>query len=295
MKKKIFQILILTAISLALTAGNYCYSGDSDEDVTDEARSMASAAYSQGVEMSRVKAYDSAIKYFNQALSYDPKMYDAYYNIATIYVKLKRYDDAYNAYVKAIALNPSDYDSILQAAKISYNRQNYSLALKYLQYIPDDYENYYIVEQLMRDAKELFNNQTQKIERSKITVSDKSKKVLIDNFNSPAGMAVDSEGNMFVACYSDNSIVKVDKNKKQTNFLKDFLLNGPVGLAIDKYDNVYVANFDANNILKITKGGSASIFMDNVSKPYFLYIKDDVLYISEQGNDAVVTYDLNRH
>ena len=65
-----------------------------------------------------------------------------------------------------------------------------------------------------------------------------------------------------------------------------------MGLAIDKYDNIYVANFDADNILKITKSGNVSIFMNKVSKPYFLYIKDDVLYISEQGNDVVLTYNL---
>ena len=141
----------------------------------------------------------------------------------------------------------------------------------------------------------MFNNQTGKIERSKVTTSNKNKRVLLDNFESPAGMSVDSEGNIFVACYSDNSIVKVDKANKRTNFVKGNLLDGPVGLAIDKYDNIYVANFDANNIIKITKGGIASVFMSNVSKPYFLYIKNDVLYISEQGNDAVLKYDLSRN
>ena len=62
-------------------------------------------------------------------------MTDAYYNIASIYVTQKKYDEAYNTYVRIIALNPYDYDSILQAAKISYNRKNYSLAMKYLKYI----------------------------------------------------------------------------------------------------------------------------------------------------------------
>ena len=118
-------------------------------------------------------------------------------------------------------------------------------------------------------------------------------KVLIDKFNSPAGMAIDSQGNMFVASYTDNAIVKVDKNKNKTNFVKDYLLDGPVGLAIDAYDNIYVANFEADNILKITKNGNVSVFMDNVSNPYFLYIKNDVLYISEQGNDVVITYNLS--
>lgn len=254
----------------------------------------SSEAYKRGVRLLKMKAYDSAINCFTEALDYNPNMGDAYYNIASAYVSKKNYDEAYNNYVKAIALNPKDYSAILQAAKISYNRKNYSLAIKYLKYIPSDYEKYYIVKQLYNDAIQHFDTQKKQIERSKISTATPAKKVLIDKFDSPAGMVVDSNGNMYVACYSDNSIVKVDKNKNKTNFVKDYLLNGPVGLAIDKYDNIYVANFDADNILKITTAGNVTIFMDKVSKPYFLYIKDDVLYISEQGNNVVVTYNLGR-
>ena len=197
-------------------------------------------------------------------------------------------------YTKILAINPSDYDAILQAAKISYNRKNYALAMKYLKYIPDDYEKYYIAQQMYNDAQELFDKQKNQYERSKVSSANKNKTVVIDKFSSPAGVAVDSDGNMFVASYSGNAIIKVDKKKQKSNFVKDYLLDGPVGLAIDKYDNIYVANYDGNNILKITKGGNVSVFMDKVSQPYFLYIKDDVLYISEQGNDVVVTYNLSK-
>ena len=291
MKKKliclviIFLLLIATNINLQVNAEG--------EEISDEQMQNAISAYERGVEFVKSKAYDSAISSFQKALEYYPQMTDAYYNIASIYVAQKKYDDAYNTYVKIIALDPYDYDSILQAAKISYNRKNYSLAIKYLKYIPDDYEYYGLVQQLYSDSLEQFNGQKNKIERSKVASANKNKRVLIDKFDSPAGMAVDSEGNMFVACYSDNSIVKVDKNKNRTNFVKDYLLDGPVGIAIDAYDNIYVANFQANNILKVTKGGNVSVFMENVSKPYFLYIKDDILYISEQGNDVVLTYNLS--
>lgn len=273
----------------------YCFliqCGIAEARVSEQNMQKAVSAYKKGVQLVKMKSYDSALNSFNEALEYNPKMSDAYYNIANVYVAKKDYDEAYNNYVKAIALNPRDYAAILQAAKISYNRKNYSLTIKYLKYIPDDYEKYYIVRQLYRDAVEQFNLQTEQIERSKVSKATSTKRVLIDKFDSPAGMVVDSEGNMFVACYSDNSIVKVDKQKNKIPFVKNSLLEGPVGLAIDKYDNIYVANFDANNILKITKNGNVSVFMNKVSKPYFLYIKDDVLYISEQGNDVVLTYNL---
>lgn len=290
MKKKLFNCLaiiiffIFTGISPVFAA---------EDEISEETMQLAMNAYKKGVKMMKLQAYDTAESYFNEALTYNPNLSDVYYNLAAICIAKKQYDEAYNNYVKAIALNPHDYDSILQAAKISYNRKNYALTLKYLKYIPDDYEKYHIVQQLKKDALDQFDLQKNKIERAKVTTSTPTKRVLIDKFESPAGMVVDTDGNMFVACYSDNSIVKIDKQKNRTNFVKDFLLNGPVGLAIDKYDNIYVANFDADNILKIAKNGSVSIFMDKVSKPYFLYIKEDVLYISEQGNDVVITYDLS--
>lgn len=290
MKKKIF-LYCMILLQFAVFSNTAIFA--MEEEISDEDMQYAISAYKRGIEMVRTKAYDNAITAFETALKYYPKMTDAYFNIASIYVAQQKYDEAYNTYVKIIALNPYDYDAILQAAKISYNRKNYSLAMKYLKYIPDDYENYGLVQQMYADSLELFNAQKNKIERSKVTTANKNKRVLIDKFNSPAGMVVDSDGNMYVASYSDNAIIKIDKNKTRTNFVKGFLLEGPVGIAIDAYDNIYVANFEANNILKITKGGNVSVFMDNVSKPYFLYIKDDVLYISEQGNDVVLTYNLS--
>ncbi len=289
MKNKLLKLIIL--ILMFISWSNIPVLAK--QEVSDENMRQSVIAYKKGVQLLKIKNYDDAITSFQKALEYNPKLSDAYYNIAQIYVFKKNYDEAYNNYTKAIAINPRDYDSILQAAKISYNRKNYSLVLKYLNYIPEDYAKYYVVKQLYKDAKEQFELQSAKVERSKISNAIPNKRVIIDKFDSPAGVVVDSEGNIYVSCYSSNSIVKVDKNKAKTDFVKDYLLEGPVGLAIDKYDNIYVANFEANNVLKITKAGTVSIFMDKVSKPYFLYIKDDVLYVSEQGNNVVLTYNLN--
>lgn len=290
MIKKI--ILVLVAM-IALNMNTAIVgASNTEEEISEEIMEKAISAYKDGVAFTKSKAYDNAIKAFNNAVSYYPSMTDAYYNIAAIYVMREQYDEAYNIYNKIISINPHDYDSMLQAAKICYNKKNYSTALKYLKHIPDDYENYGLVKQMERDATELFDNQKNQIERSKITKADKVRTKIIDKFNAPAGMVVDSEGNMYVAAYADNSIIKVDKNKNKSVLIKDYLLDGPIGLAIDKFDNIYVANYEANNILKITKGGQVNVFMSNVSQPYFLYIKDEVLYISEQGNDVVLTYNL---
>lgn len=289
MKNKLLTLLIILSLTISFGVSAVF----ADDEISEENMQLSVNAYRRGVKMMQMKAYDSAVSAFEEAIDYNPNLSDAYYNIASICIQQQKIDEAYQNYVKAIAVNPRDYGSILQAAKISYNRKNYSLVLKYLDNIPEDYEKYYVVKQLRRDAQEQFDTQKNRIERSKLSTAVPNKRVIIDKFESPAGMVVDSDGNMYVASYSDNAIVKVDINKNKSNFVKDYLLDGPVGLAIDRFDNIYVANFEADNILKITKGGNVSIFMDKVSKPYFLYIKDDILYISEQGNDVVLTYNLN--
>ena len=269
-----------------------CFGESYFRDLNEEEYQQSLSAYKAGVAYARAQSYDKAIESFKKAISINPEMTDAYYNIASIYISQKKYDDAYSVYTKIISINPHDYDAILQAAKISYNRKNYSLAMKYLKHIPYDYDRYSEVQQLYNDAASMFDSQKGKIERSKVSTANKNKAVLLDKLTSPAGVVVDSEGNMFVASYTDNAIIKIAKDNSRSNFVKDYLLEGPVGLAIDAYDNLYVANFDGNNILKITKGGNVSVFMDKVSGPYILYIKNDILYISEQGNDAVLIYGL---
>ena len=296
MKKKISKILFLL-VSLAVIGISPAFCAE-DSDISyidvsaEELEQQANDAFQKGVRFLRMKSYDNALRMFNEALSFNPQSSDAYYNIGNIYVAKNDIDEAYKNYVKAIAINPRDYDAILQAAKISYNKQNYALAIKYLKHIKDDYEKYYFAQDMLRNAEEQFNTQKNTIERAKISKATPAKRVVIAELISPAGIVVDNSGNTYVASYSDNAIVKIDSNKNQMNLAKDYLLDGPVGIAIDRFDNIYVANYDADNILKITKAGQVSIFMDKVSKPYFLYIKDDILYISEQGNNTIVKYNL---
>ena len=92
-------------------------------DLTEQEIEAADKAYKTGVSYVQNRAYDSAIQAFQQALSINPNMTDAYYNIAAIYISQKKVDEAYDIYMKILAINPRDYDVILQAAKIAYTRK----------------------------------------------------------------------------------------------------------------------------------------------------------------------------
>ena len=283
MKKIFYSALILAG--MMLTPAVWAYSTQSTQAIL---------YFNKGVQCSKNKDYNGAIDYFTRATEADPTLVDAYYNLASLYLYKKQIDDVYENYAAIMKYEPKNYSVLYEMAKIQYNKKNYSHCVKLLNNIPSSYKNYSKVEQLKRDAMSFFNEQKEVITRTKATEADVHKRMILDNFNAPAGVAADSKGNIFVVSYADNSILRINpKDKKTVIFQQDGYLRGPIGLAIDRLDNIYVANYDGNNILKITPTGKSSIFMDNIAQPYFLNIVHDVLYVSGQGDGIVMVYNLS--
>ncbi|RYY00613.1 hypothetical protein EON78_00660 [bacterium] len=68
--------------------------------------------------------------------------------------------------------------------------------------------------------------------------------------NQPSGIAVDSNGNVYIADTGNNSIKKIDTNSIVT-ILVNTGLNRPSGIAVDSIGNVYIADTNNNAIKKI--------------------------------------------
>ncbi len=252
----------------------------------------AAQYYNKGLVLFEKKDYKNAVVNFKKATDIEPDFADAYFNLATIYDIMNQYENAVDAYSQVLRINPQDYDTIFELARICFEHGNYLTATKYAKYIPSTYQDYGMVQKLISDSQEYLSVQKERLSRAKINAANPNKKVILDSFPSPTGITLDSQGNVYVACYADNSIKKISKNKEVSNFATGSAISGPIGLAVDKFDNIYVANYENNNILKITPAGKVHIFMDNISKPYYLYINNDILYISEQNNNVVLKYSL---
>jgi DNA-binding beta-propeller fold protein YncE len=93
-------------------------------------------------------------------------------------------------------------------------------------------------------------------------------------FSAPAGVAVDSSGNVYVAEYGNNDIRKITPEGVVTLFAGSSSAtqgdaNGtgdaasfwnPTGVAVDSAGNVYVADESNNQIRMITPGGAVTVF-----------------------------------
>ena len=121
---------------------------------------------------------------------------------------------------------------------------------------------------------------------------DNFKSFMYNDIASPTGIASDKNGNVYVACFSDNMIYKITPDGKKIIFIKDAKISGPIDMVNDDAGNIYVSNYNSNNVIKITPAGVITVLISNIQKPYGVHINGDFLYVSSQGSNSVLKYKL---
>lgn len=278
--KKIFASLILF-LTIAAPAALSANSSDYDLE--------AVRLYNMGLEKYRVGAYSSAIEYFKSATQIQPDFYDAYYNMAVTYDYIGNETAAIMVLENLLKQVPEDFASTYKLGQIYYKKGNAAKALELMKKIPPTAQEFPKAQQfitrigLENKAKTDYGTGSGEVAAKVVPVSKN-----ITGINAPTGIATDTNGNMYVASYSDNAIFKIMPNGIHQLYAKSSQIDGPIGIAIDNNNNMYVANYNKNNVLKIDCFGSISTFISYSNKPYYLFIKNNTLYISEQGSNVVV-------
>ena len=117
---------------------------------------------------------------------------------------------------------------------------------------------------------------------------------IYENIQSPTGVTTDKDGNVYVATFTDNSILKITPDNKRVVFIKSPEIKGPISLASDDVGNIYVSNYSANNVLKITPQGVLSVLVTKLDKPYGLHVNGNMLFITCQGSNSVYRQKIER-
>ena len=274
MKKKLL-IVLLGILLLSSTAFARCEEAVIPMD--------AKLEYNNALDMYKLGKYEEAIACFRTAIRLYPDFIDAYYNLGSILDYLNQGDEAIYVLKQIISRKQDDYEAAYKIAQISIKLGDKRTASEYLDLIPATSE-FYI------QGKELIMKHnltpTSPAGKTKSKIPQNSSMYL--NISSPTGISTDSDGNVYIASFSDNAIIKVTPDNKRMIFFKNSILKGPIAIANDSLGNMYIANYNANNILKISKNGHAEVFIQNAPKPYAVHVGGNMLFVSCQGSNAVI-------
>ena len=246
--------------------------------------------YNQGIDFYKLGMYERAIECFRSAVRTYPDYIDAYYNLGPVLEYLKQYAEAITVYKQVYVRNPNDYEVIYKLALMSSKLEDYTNMKEYLSLIPQSSSYYQRGLELAESVKQPTELPPQKVNApSKISQYPG----VYENILSPTGITTDAFGNVYVATFSDNSIIKITPDNKRQIFLKSELISGPISLASDSVGNIYVSNYNTNNILKINPQGVATVLVSKVDKPYGLHVEGNMLFITCQGSNSILRHKLS--
>lgn len=120
-----------------------------------------------------------------------------------------------------------------------------------------------------------------------ITLALKAK---YEGFQSPTGIAVDKNGNLYVSNWSGGTVTKVDTDGKHSVFAGG--MGAPAGLAFDNHGMLYISDYSKNVIYKVTPDGKKSTFAQGFRTPTGIaFDKAGGLLVTNRASGEIVKVD----
>lgn len=276
MKKLLASLLLMLLTGLAVFA----------EPASNEAK----LEYNRGYDFYKIGQYDRSMAAFRRAIDIDPNYIDAYYNLGSILEYLHQDEAALAVFKQIIVRKPDDYETLYKAGNLSIKLGQNDKAKSYLKLIPSSSSMYSKAQALISTIPAPVLKEPEKEETQTSNINHDNG--MYNNIPSPTGITTDTQGNVYIASFSDNMIYKVTPDGRQMVYIKDAKINGPIAMVSDTNGNIYISNYNSNNVLKVTSSGLISVLINNVEKPYGMNITDGMLFVSSQGSNSVLRYKL---
>ncbi len=267
---------IILSLVLFLSAGMVSIAAEVPVD--------AKLDYNQGIDFYKLGMYERAVESFRSAIKTYPDYADAYYNLGTVLDYLKNYSEALVVFKQLYVRNPNDYEVIFKLAELSNKLEDYTMSKKYIDLIPSSSEYYSQAQNLANDIKSKTSAQEPPINPKSIIATQTG---IYENILSPTGVTTDLNGNIYVASFSENAIIKITPDNKRSVFIKSNQISGPISMVSDGIGNIYVANYNANNVIKVSPQGNVTVLVDRLNKPYGLHVNGNMLFITCQGSNSI--------
>ncbi len=112
-------------------------------------------------------------------------------------------------------------------------------------------------------------------------------KATYEGFQSPTGIALDNDGNLYVSNWSGGTVTKIDTHGKSSVFADG--MSSPAGLAFDEFGNLYISDYSKNVIYKVTPNGVKTTFAQGFHTPTGIaFNRAGELLVTNRGSDEIV-------
>jgi sugar lactone lactonase YvrE len=111
--------------------------------------------------------------------------------------------------------------------------------------------------------------------------------------SAPSGLAVDSEGNLYIADTGNDRVVEITTTGEQKTVVSGVVagapLKGPTAVAVGPKFAIYIADPNNNRVVKVTPNGEASLIGKRLSEPSGVAVDPSGnVYIADTGHDRIV-------
>jgi tetratricopeptide (TPR) repeat protein len=244
-----------------------------------------------------------AIELLEKAIQTDNNFSEAWYNLGALHMRVGNFEKGRAAYQQVLVLNPGDQQARLNLGLALEKLNRKQEALTAYRAIPSSSNNYAAAQQKIGVLQNQLATVTPPATKPVMTpakpatgttpatvASNKKAEPFASQLAGPTGMALGPNGEVFIANFSKNNIIKILPDGRRSLLVEGKDLNGPIGMVFDpRSGDLFVANYLKNTVARINPKGETTVVANNLKKPYNLLLDSlsNTLYVSEQESNMV--------